>query len=366
MRRGSVGRGAFAAAAVTLAALLAGCGPRLGGPAPLVSGEAAAPPPMTLTVQHGQTLSGIAQTYHVPMLALAEANHLYPPYRIVAGGTLIVPESGPLGSGPTGPGSMGPGVVAGNVPAAGPPALAPEPPSAPVAVAELPPPRPAAARPPPTEPSPATLSPPRPEAAAGPSLPKAKPEREIPLDQAPPAGAEEPAVTAAQPPAGTTGAAPPTRGKSAAEAPIASAAPPAHGGGTFLWPVHGHILEGYGSGPDGTHNDGINIAAPRGAAVQAADAGVVAYAGNELRGYGNLILVKHANGWITAYAHCDLMLVKPGEKVARGQVIARVGSTGNVGEPQLHFELRRGDKAVDPRTYLAPLPTAAATSSRAG
>jgi murein DD-endopeptidase MepM/ murein hydrolase activator NlpD len=133
--------------------------------------------------------------------------------------------------------------------------------------------------------------------------------------------------------------------------------------GTFLWPVRGRILAGYGSGRDGTHNDGINIAAPRGAAVEAADGGVVAYAGNELRGYGNLILVKHSNGWISAYAHCDLILVKRGEKVARGQTIARVGSTGSVAEPQLHFELRRGNHAVDPREFLAPLPTAGAERS---
>ncbi len=125
------------------------------------------------------------------------------------------------------------------------------------------------------------------------------------------------------------------------------------------------MLENYGAGPDGTHNDGINIAAARGAPVQAADAGVVAYAGNELRGYGNLILIKHPNGWISAYAHCDLILVKTGQKVARGQVIARVGSTGNVSEPQLHFELRRGKHPVDPRDYLAPSPTATADPAHA-
>ena len=123
-------------------------------------------------------------------------------------------------------------------------------------------------------------------------------------------------------------------------------------------PVRGRILASYGSRTDGTRNDGINIAAPKGTAVEAADAGVVAYTGNELRGYGNLILIKHANGWISAYAHCDKMLVKQGEKVARGQVIARVGSSGNVGEPQLHFELRRGHTPVDPRGFLAPPPVA--------
>ena len=139
-----------------------------------------------------------------------------------------------------------------------------------------------------------------------------------------------------------------------------------NGSGAFLWPVRGNVVATYGSRTDGTHNDGINISAPKGAAVQAADAGVVAYTGNELRGYGNLILVKHANGWISAYAHCDLMLVKRGEKVTRGQVIARVGATGNVSEPQLHFELRRGNHAVDPREFLAPLPTAATKESRSG
>jgi len=98
--------------------------------------------------------------------------------------------------------------------------------------------------------------------------------------------------------------------------------------------------------------------------VEAADAGVVAYTGNELHSYGNLILIKHADGWISAYAHCDQLLVKRGDKVARGQVIARVGSTGNVSEPQLHFELRHGHQAVDPREFLTPLPTAATKDSR--
>jgi murein DD-endopeptidase MepM/ murein hydrolase activator NlpD len=148
--------------------------------------------------------------------------------------------------------------------------------------------------------------------------------------------------------------------------PSGTAAGEARGGSSFVWPVRGHILAGYGAGPDGTHNDGINIAAPRGAPVQAVDAGVVAYAGNELRGYGNLLLIKHPGGWISAYAHCDAILVKQGQKIARGQVIARVGSSGNVGTPQLHFELRRGNKPVDPRTYLSPLPSAGAAPAHSG
>jgi murein DD-endopeptidase MepM/ murein hydrolase activator NlpD len=182
-------------------------------------------------------------------------------------------------------------------------------------------------------------------------------------DATPPAA--KPSSIGSAPVAPATG---PPSPSGAAEPLASSAATPPEGRGSnaFLWPVRGRVLATYGSGTDGTHNDGINIGAPRGTAVQAVDAGVVAYTGNELRGYGNLILVKHDNGWISAYAHCDQLLVKRGEKVARGQVIARVGSTGNVGEPQLHFELRRGHKAVDPQEFLAPLPTAATRDSRSG
>ena len=118
-------------------------------------------------------------------------------------------------------------------------------------------------------------------------------------------------------------------------------------------------MAGYGVAAGGAHNDGINIAAPKGAPVAAIDGGVVAYAGNELRGYGNLVLVKHPSGWISAYAHCEELLVKKGDKVSPGQTIARVGATGGVTEPQLHFELRRGKKAVDPREFLTPAPSAA-------
>jgi murein DD-endopeptidase MepM/ murein hydrolase activator NlpD len=124
-------------------------------------------------------------------------------------------------------------------------------------------------------------------------------------------------------------------------------------GAHFSWPLNGRILAGYGAGPDGSRNDGISIAAPRGAPITAIEAGTVAYAGNELRGYGNLILIKHTDGWISAYGHCDELLVKKGDQVHRGSVIAKVGATGNVNEPQLYFELRRGKQPVDPREFLA-------------
>jgi murein DD-endopeptidase MepM/ murein hydrolase activator NlpD len=121
-----------------------------------------------------------------------------------------------------------------------------------------------------------------------------------------------------------------------------------------MWPVNGKVISVYGAKVGGQHNDGINIAAPLGTPVRAADNGVVVYAGNELRGFGNLLLVRHADGWVSAYAHCDALLVKRGEQVKRGQVIARVGQTGAVGSPQLHFELRKSGQAVDPTSELGP------------
>jgi len=120
----------------------------------------------------------------------------------------------------------------------------------------------------------------------------------------------------------------------------------------FMWPVRGTVISGYGNLGKGRKNDGINIKASLGTAVQAADSGTVAYSGNELKGFGNLILIKHTDGWITAYAHNDKLLVKKGQKVTRGEKIATVGSTGSVTIPQLHFEVRAGKKAVNPRSYL--------------
>ncbi len=128
--------------------------------------------------------------------------------------------------------------------------------------------------------------------------------------------------------------------------------PPVQTGKGFVWPVKGRVVSSYGGKKEGLQNDGINIAAPRGAAVMAAENGVVAYAGNELRGFGNLLLLKHSGGWITAYAHNEALLVKRGDKIRKGQVIARVGSTGSVQKPQLHFELRKGKKAINPIKYL--------------
>jgi murein DD-endopeptidase MepM/ murein hydrolase activator NlpD len=130
-------------------------------------------------------------------------------------------------------------------------------------------------------------------------------------------------------------------------------APDPMSGNSFRWPVQGRVIAGFGTRPDGGHNDGIDVAVPQGTSVKAAENGVVAYAGNELKGYGNLVLVRHANNWVSAYANNAELLVKRGEKVRRGQVIAKAGNTGAASQPQVHFELRKGSRPVDPTKYMS-------------
>jgi len=124
------------------------------------------------------------------------------------------------------------------------------------------------------------------------------------------------------------------------------------GDARFRWPARGRIVSKFGKRSDGSHNDGIDISVPRGTDVLAAEDGVVAYADNQLKAYGNLILVRHDNGWVSAYAHADKMLVNRGDRVSRGQVIAKAGDTGAVETPTVHFELRDGSKPVDPLPLL--------------
>ena len=135
------------------------------------------------------------------------------------------------------------------------------------------------------------------------------------------------------------------------EQPIAATA----ADGTTLsmrWPVKGKVISEFGAKPNGLKNEGINIAVPEGTSIRAAEGGVVAYAGNELKGYGNLILVRHAGGFVTAYAHASQLMVKRGDTVKRGDIIAKAGQTGAVQSPQLHFEVRKGASALDPYKYL--------------
>ena len=144
----------------------------------------------------------------------------------------------------------------------------------------------------------------------------------------------------------------PTIGSKPAKGGPAPAETASAEGPRFDWPVSGKVISSFGSGSDGLTNEGINIAVVSGTPVKAAASGTVRYAGNELRGYGNLVLIEHAGGYVTAYAHNQALTVKRGDKVARGDVIARAGQTGNVKSPQLHFEIRKGTQSIDPKKML--------------
>lgn len=183
-----------------------------------------------------------------------------------------------------------------------------------------------------------------------------------PVAAAPVAGTLQP-VAAAPAPATKMAAAAPVQSarlaqatanveeKPAAEAP-AKAAETTSALPTFRWPVRGKVVTSYGAKTNGKSNDGINLAVPEGTPVKAAEDGVVAYSGNELKGYGNLVLVRHSNGYVTAYAHASELLVKRGDTIKRGQVIAKSGQSGEVASPQLHFEIRKGSSPVDPLQFL--------------
>ncbi|MFC3711978.1 peptidoglycan DD-metalloendopeptidase family protein [Sphingoaurantiacus capsulatus] len=129
-------------------------------------------------------------------------------------------------------------------------------------------------------------------------------------------------------------------------------AEPAAFTGRFVWPLEGRILSSFGAKPAGRYNDGINIKANAGTPIKAAADGIVAYAGDGIAGFGGLVLLKHGDGWVTAYAHAEELLVARGDTVKRGDLIARAGATGSVDEPQLHFEIRRGRTPVNPVPLL--------------
>lgn len=274
-------------------------------PYALTAGQRLALPRVrTHEVRSGDTLANIARRYGLGTNELVRANALQPPYAVQAGQLLNLP-----------------GVVEPAVAAASTPALPSPAPAKTSAVAAAP--RGAvesAALPPHSGPAPAGSVP----AAAPASAPVQTASLPVPQQLAPPPEPDE-------------------------EIP---SGPPARG---FVWPVRGNVISDYGSKPGGLQNDGINIAAPRGTPIRAADNGTVVYAGNELKGFGNLLLVRHADGWITAYAHADELLVKRGDAVRRGQTVARVGATGGVTSPQLHFEVRRGSRPLNPRDVLGPL-----------
>jgi murein DD-endopeptidase MepM/ murein hydrolase activator NlpD len=164
-----------------------------------------------------------------------------------------------------------------------------------------------------------------------------------------------PRVVAAPPagPAATQEPAPRTAARQSGTMTDASPAL-ASAAGKFRWPARGKILVGFGAQePDGTRSEGINLAVPMGTDIHAAESGRVHYVGDGLKGYGNLILIRHPNGWVSTYAHADKALVKAGDEVKRGQVIGKAGMSGPVAQPQLRFELRKGSQPVDPLPLLA-------------
>ncbi|WAC26121.1 peptidoglycan DD-metalloendopeptidase family protein [Ancylobacter sp. SL191] len=244
-------------------------------------------------VKPGETLSSIARNYGVPRGTLAAANGLDINAQVQIGRTLTIPGAGAA--------------------AANPVAAAPKPATTPVVAAA-----------------------PQPVAPAAPAAPKPAAVASAPATPAPVA-VEKPQTIAAVKPAET-----PDDMRTSS-------------GTQFRWPVRGRVISTFGPKPGGQQNEGINVSVPEGTAVKAAEDGVVAYAGSELKGYGNLVLIKHADGYVTAYAHNSELEVKKGDTVKRGQVIAKAGQTGNVTSPQVHFEIRKGSQPVDPSQYLAGL-----------
>lgn len=170
---------------------------------------------------------------------------------------------------------------------------------------------------------------------------------------APPASVEREVLSSPAPVTAEPLAAPSLPAPSQKAVNVASTSVPARAGSKFIWPVDGPVISTYGPKSDGRSNDGVNIKAPKGAPVRAAENGVVAYAGSGLAGYGNLVLVRHADKWMTAYAHLDSVTATKGMTVNRGQAIGTVGQTGSVDSAQLHFEVRRGTEALNPEPYLA-------------
>jgi murein DD-endopeptidase MepM/ murein hydrolase activator NlpD len=263
-----------------------------------------------VTVQQGDTLSSLSQRYGVPIGTIQAANNLADA-RLRPGQVLVMPGANMAGATRT----------ASNTP------VAPVTPPAPVAPA----------------PAPTTQTANVPAAPAMPAMPATRKVSTTTISA--------PADGAAPQSAPTASAASGTSVTSNGQLPT----PEPLSGNSFRWPVKGRIISGFGTKPDGGHNDGVNIAVPQGTPVKAAENGVVAYSGSELKGYGNLVLVRHANNWVSAYANNEQLLVKRGDKVSRGQVIAKAGTSGSVTEPQVHFELRKGSRPVDPTQYMSSM-----------
>lgn len=347
--------------------LLAGCGniyvpgSSSGGTQPAAPPTAAVGQPLdvpTVTVKPGDTLYGIALANRVPMRGLIVLNRLEPPYRLSPGQQLVLPPQARLHTVVQGDTAYSIARRYGVTVADLAELNALDPPGRILLGQQLMIPGVELQQRLPTAPEQATAvavtteraieSEPLPPAATAPSA------SEIAALPSPSQPAAEPPTATPSESAPTTAAPEPPKPEPKPEPPKpAPARTVPKNGAPFLMPVDGKLLSGYGPKAGGLQNDGLNIAAARGAPVMAARDGTVVYAGNELPGFGNLVLVKHDEGWVTAYGHNETVLVKRGDTVRRGQTIATVGSTGNVTEPQLHFELRQGSRAIDPTPYVA-------------
>lgn len=322
-------------------------------------------PAMSHKVDRGDTLSKLARQYGVEMRLIADANDLAPPYVIAIGQTLWIPDPFTAAAAPI----IAPQVPVASAGSVSRPTVTPEasasPRSSAIAVESLPPPtgQPSQAQPPRMQGQPVQAEPPRiqtqpmqPQPLTVQGQPGPVPEfRQVPPPSEPTPIPEprERAIGSARPSVEPGDVSVQTASLPPEPAPLTL--PPPRAAARFVWPLKGKVISGFGPSGKGLHNDGINIAAVAGAQVKAADNGVIAYAGNELKGFGNLLLIKHSDGWITAYAHNDKLLVKRGDEVQQGQVISTVGRTGNVDVPQLHFEIRQGTQSVDPMAHLEPV-----------
>ena len=277
----------------------------------------------------GDTLSSIGKRFGVTAEALRQENGLSRNAAVRSGQRIRLPD---------GYRDRGPLTTTTRVPVAPPPPPPPPPPPTPTSPRPYAPPT-AAPPPPPYTPSPVQPRPYTPPSASPrPYTPPA------PSPYTPPTSTPRPYT----PPAAAPVASPPPSESQISEL----------GRGRFIWPLQGHVISDFGPKGTGQRNDGVNIAASLGASVRSAAAGDVVYAGDQVPGFGNLVLIKHADGWVTAYGHLSVVSVKMQQKVTQGQEIGQAGATGGVAEPQLHFEIRYASspleraKPIDPKLVL--------------
>ncbi|HRY25148.1 MAG: M23 family metallopeptidase [Geminicoccaceae bacterium] len=302
-------------------------------------------------VMPGETVSGLAELYHVGMVDLVALNGLSAPYTIYVGQVLRLPRPGETAIAARNPARGAPVQAASAPPSGGPThtvvrgdSLARIAAANRVGLGDV-----IALNP--------GIDPDRLMVGTRVRLPGGSgPQTAVAARAAPASDRTVAAAPAARPqvvPVATRPAAPAAAEQAARQRDLAAVAAPALSGAGFIWPLEsGTVISRFGSKPDGRQNDGINIAAPAGSLVRATENGLVVYAGEDLAAFGRMLLVRHADGYLSAYAHNDTLLVARGDVVQRGQPLAKVGTSGEVVEPQLHFEIRRGKAPIDPLKML--------------